>query len=119
MKFFILSDIHGSASAFERAAHAFEKEGADYLVVCGDYLNHGPRNPIPEGYDPSDRDAVVAYLRTHQAAGAIPTGLLYLDAGGAEMHEANRTPTVPLAQMPYESLCPGARALDALQASYR
>ena len=52
MKFFILSDIHGSASAFERAAHAFEKEGADYLVVCGDYLNHGPRNPIPEGYDP-------------------------------------------------------------------
>ena len=31
---------------------AFERENADYLVICGDYLNHGPRNPIPEGYDP-------------------------------------------------------------------
>ena len=74
---------------------------------------------IPEGYDPSDRDAVVAYLRAHQSAGAIPTGLLYLDASGADMHEASRTTTAPLAQLPYESLCPGARALDALQAAYR
>lgn len=52
MKFFILSDIHGSATAFERAMSAFEREKADYLVICGDYLNHGPRNTIPEGYDP-------------------------------------------------------------------
>ena len=52
MKFLVVSDIHGSATAFERVAQAFEAEGADYLIVCGDYLNHGPRNPIPDGYDP-------------------------------------------------------------------
>jgi hypothetical protein len=52
MKFFIISDLHGSAPAFARAAEAFEREKADYLVLCGDYLNHGPRNPIPDGYDP-------------------------------------------------------------------
>ncbi len=74
---------------------------------------------IPEGYDPSDRDAVAAYLRAHQSAGAIPTGLLYLDPEGSDMHAANRTAATPLAALPYEQLCPGAAALDALQQSYR
>ena len=44
---------------------------------------------VPEGYDPSDRDAVVAYLREHQAAGRIPTGLLFLDPAGSEMQAAD------------------------------
>jgi 2-oxoglutarate ferredoxin oxidoreductase subunit beta len=74
---------------------------------------------IPEGYDPSDRDAVVAYLRQHQSAGAIPTGLLYLDPDGIEMHAGNKTVGTPLTNLPYEQLCPGAAALDALQKSYR
>lgn len=52
MKFFVISDLHGSAPVFSRAADAFEREKADYLVLCGDYLNHGPRNPVPDGYDP-------------------------------------------------------------------
>lgn len=52
MKFFILSDIHGSVPAFEQSTKAFEREQADMLVLCGDYLNHGPRNPLPAGYDP-------------------------------------------------------------------
>ena len=74
---------------------------------------------IPDGYDPSDRDAVVAYLRQHQHAGVIPTGLLFLDPHGTEMHAANRTVAAPLASLPYEHLCPGSAALDALQKSYR
>lgn len=52
MKFFVISDLHGSAPVFAQAAEAFEREKADYLVLCGDYLNHGPRNPFPNGYDP-------------------------------------------------------------------
>lgn len=52
MKFFVISDLHGSAPVFAQAAEAFEREKADYLVLCGDYLNHGPRNPVPNGYDP-------------------------------------------------------------------
>ncbi len=51
MKLLIVSDIHGSVPAFEKVISAFEKEQADYLVICGDYLNHGPRNDLPEGYD--------------------------------------------------------------------
>jgi 2-oxoglutarate ferredoxin oxidoreductase subunit beta len=74
---------------------------------------------IPDGYDPSDRDAVAAYLGRHQREGAIPTGLLFLDPDGTEMHAANRTVAAPLTSVPYEQLCPGSAALDALQKSYR
>jgi predicted phosphodiesterase len=49
MRFFVISDIHGSLTAFKRVMEAFRREGADYLVCAGDYLNHGPRNPIPDG----------------------------------------------------------------------
>ncbi len=52
MKLFFASDIHGCASSCERMLAAFESSGAKYLVLLGDILNHGPRNPLPEGYDP-------------------------------------------------------------------
>ena len=52
MKFFIISDIHGSVSAFKQCEEALKREKANFLVIAGDYLNHGPRNPIPEGYNP-------------------------------------------------------------------
>lgn len=51
MKLFIISDIHGSFGAFKKAAEAFERENASLMVICGDYLNHGPRNPLPDGHD--------------------------------------------------------------------
>lgn len=50
MKFLILSDIHGSAACLEKALASFEKS-CDAIILCGDYLNHGPRNPLPEGWD--------------------------------------------------------------------
>lgn len=51
MKIFVISDIHGSLSSFQKAMDAYCREGAELLVICGDYLNHGPRNDIPAGYD--------------------------------------------------------------------
>ena len=53
MKLVIASDIHGSAYWCEQLLAAFEQEGADRLVLLGDLLYHGPRNPFPDGYDPS------------------------------------------------------------------
>ncbi len=52
MKILIASDIHGSAKFTKELAARFEEEGADRLVLLGDIYNHGPRNPLPEGYDP-------------------------------------------------------------------
>jgi len=74
---------------------------------------------VPEGYDPTDRDAVTLFLRERQSEGSIPTGLLFLDPEGNEMHVANHTVAAPLASLGHKVLCPGSAALDALQKSYR
>ncbi len=52
MKIFIASDIHGSARYCQMMLEAFLREGADKLVILGDILYHGPRNPLPEEYSP-------------------------------------------------------------------
>ena len=52
MKLFIASDIHGSAKWCEKMLCAFDSEGADKLVLLGDILYHGPRNPLPDEYSP-------------------------------------------------------------------
>ncbi|MFT6924687.1 MAG: putative phosphoesterase [Psychromonas sp.] len=53
MKLFFISDLHGSLPATELALKKYEASAANYLVILGDLLNHGPRNPIPQGYQPA------------------------------------------------------------------
>jgi 2-oxoglutarate ferredoxin oxidoreductase subunit beta len=74
---------------------------------------------VPEGYDPSDRANVYHYMQEHQTRGVIPTGLLYLDESVPDMHEMNNTSDTPLVQVPFESLCPGSRALEGLMEDFR
>ena len=50
-KIVIASDIHGSAYWCEKLLAFFEGVGAEQLVLVGDLLYHGPRNPLPDGYD--------------------------------------------------------------------
>ena len=54
MKLMFISDIHGSTTWLEKALNKFHEEKADYIVLLGDALYHGPRNPIPEGYSPKE-----------------------------------------------------------------
>lgn len=61
MKLVFISDIHGSITYAERAKEIFNRELGDYLIILGDILYHGPRNPLPEGYAPKD---VVEVLNT-------------------------------------------------------
>ena len=74
---------------------------------------------VPEGFDPTDRDRAYAYVREHQEAGEVLTGLLHLDPTAPEMHAASGTVPGPLVDLPYHSLCPGASALDRLQDRFR
>ncbi len=53
MKLFFMADVHGSEYFLGKALDAFEEEGADFMVLVGDLLYHGPRNPFPEGYNPA------------------------------------------------------------------
>ena len=48
----IASDIHGSAYWCERLVEAFDGERPDKLLLLGDLLYHGPRNPLPDGHNP-------------------------------------------------------------------
>ena len=59
MKLMIASDLHGSAPACRKLLDIFAASGADRLILLGDLLYHGPRNNLPEGYDPK---AVIAML---------------------------------------------------------
>lgn len=52
MKLFFASDLHGSLDATEQVLAAYLSSGAEHLVILGDVLNHGPRNPVPESYNP-------------------------------------------------------------------
>ncbi|WP_253383157.1 phosphodiesterase [unidentified bacterial endosymbiont] len=53
MKLMFASDIHGSLLATERILALFAESEAQWLVLLGDVLNHGPRNALPEGYNPA------------------------------------------------------------------
>lgn len=59
MKYLICSDIHGSAESCQKILNQFEKLNCDKILLLGDVLYHGPRNPLPEGHNPK---AVVEML---------------------------------------------------------
>lgn len=52
MKYLICSDIHGSYSACEKIIEQFHALNCDFIILLGDILYHGPRNPLPDGHDP-------------------------------------------------------------------
>ena len=64
MKIMIASDIHGSAHYCRRMLEAFDRGGADRLLLLGDILYHGPRNDLPEGYAPKE---VIAMLNERKS----------------------------------------------------
>lgn len=57
MNILVISDIHADAAALRTALGSFPN--ADLLLLCGDYLNHGPRNPLPDGWNPPETAALL------------------------------------------------------------
>ena len=74
---------------------------------------------VAADYNPRDRQAAYSYLQTRQKLGEVPTGLLYFDDATPEMHATNDTTDVPLVQLPFDKLCPGSAALEALMEEFR
>lgn len=54
MKLLIASDIHGSFYYAEKLLEKYREEKPDKLLLLGDILYHGPRNALPEGYNPME-----------------------------------------------------------------
>lgn len=61
MKIMAASDIHGSLSGCRKVIDAFHRENADTLLLLGDILYHGPRNNLPDEYEPKQ---VIALLNS-------------------------------------------------------
>ena len=63
MKLLIASDIHGAAGYCRQLLDAWDREGADRLLLLGDVLYHGPRNDLPPDYAPKE---VIALLNARK-----------------------------------------------------
>ena len=64
MKWFIISDIHGSFNYAQKAIDAYKKEKADKILLLGDILYHGPRNDLPNEYEPKKVIALLNELKS-------------------------------------------------------
>ncbi len=130
------NDHSGSTKSYlQTRKHMIRATEADFVPPAQEILAHIGSNgatgvtlhdgsvvrftSVPPGYDPRDRRKVSAYLDRHQDSGEVLTGLLYLDESAPDMHELSQTSEVPLVNIPYETLCPGAKALDELQEEFR
>ena len=52
MRLLIASDIHGDLQAAELLIEVMKEKKCDKILLLGDILYHGPRNNLPEAYNP-------------------------------------------------------------------
>ena len=74
---------------------------------------------LDDSYDPTDRYAAMSYMQQHAARGEVVTGLLYLDPLATDLHLSLNTSDTPLNSLGPTQLCPGAKALEKINASLR
>ncbi len=74
---------------------------------------------LHDEYDPHDRVSALGYLQQRTALGEIVTGLLYVDPAAEDLHDHLQTVKAPLNTLDESQLCPGAAALDKLNAALR
>ena len=65
MKLLIASDIHGDFDSANRMIEIYQKEDCDKILLLGDILYHGPRNDLPNTYNPK---AVISLLNENRNA---------------------------------------------------
>ena len=74
---------------------------------------------LDRDYDPTHRGRAFEYLRSKLRQGEHVTGLIFLSQDPRpDMHEMMGTTDVPLNQIPYEKLHPGAAGLASLLKRY-
>jgi 2-oxoglutarate ferredoxin oxidoreductase subunit beta len=126
------NDHKGSTKSYAHTrTHAYEVVETDFVPlrreITTDYGHGDVRavtmhdgsvvrfHKVAEDYDPTDRGAALEHIAEVRKRGEVPTGLLYLEENGADMHGFENTVEKPLVELPYEELCPGSAALAELQ----
>lgn len=74
---------------------------------------------LAKDWDPMDRLSAINAVHTAKAKGEILTGLLFIDEDSSDLHSLLNTSDLPLNALSQEVLCPGAVALDGLNAALR
>ncbi|ADL08245.1 phosphodiesterase [Thermosediminibacter oceani] len=92
MRIGIISDTHGSPTAFRKALGVLGR--CNFILHAGDVLYHGPRNPLPEGYNPKELAEIINGID-------IP---LLIAAGNCDAPIDQMLISVPI-QSPYTMLC--------------
>ena len=54
MRILIASDIHGSGAGAALIREKVKALAPDRVILLGDILYHGPRNPLPDQHDPAE-----------------------------------------------------------------
>ncbi len=70
-------------------------------------------------YNPTDSIAAMNHVQAHLARGELATGLLFVDSDTQDLHAAMNTSATPLNALQEDRLCPGAAALEKINASLR
>ena len=63
MKYLVCSDIHGAIDSVDFLIDKFETLKCDKIILLGDVLYHGPRNDLPNFYEPK---AVIKKLNLYK-----------------------------------------------------
>jgi 2-oxoglutarate ferredoxin oxidoreductase subunit beta len=74
---------------------------------------------LDQQHDPRDADAAIMAIRSNAAKGKVATGLLYVNESQQDMHDILATDPRPLNTLPMGELCPGSKALEAINARLR
>ena len=69
MRKIVVSDIHGSIDSITHLLHAMKHHQIDEILALGDFLYHGPRNPIPDHYAPKEVIEVLNKLKIEAVRG--------------------------------------------------
>jgi 2-oxoglutarate ferredoxin oxidoreductase subunit beta len=102
----------------EKEITADYAEGTSTVVE----LHDGGRlllHKLDGGHDVTDSDAALMTIRKSAAKGEVATGLLYLNKEQQDLHDVMATDDRPLNIIPQSELCPGSKALDAINARLR
>lgn len=73
----------------------------------------------PKDFNPTDKKSVMEALMQAESENEILTGLLYINQNSKDLHQILNTSDIPLNKLTQAELCPGPKALEQINASYR
>jgi 2-oxoglutarate ferredoxin oxidoreductase subunit beta len=94
------------------------EEGASQAVAMHDGSTIVLRK-LDADHNCRDRSQALATIERCRVAGEIATGLIYINEDADELHDILGTTARPLNELREPELCPGSKALEAINASLR